>query len=243
MNAEAMTPYGLALLAYFEGQIAAEMVIRRDDGVEVTLPARHYYREEKEFTRLEAAALDECSGSVLDIGAGTGLHSLVLQSRGFEVTAIDISTQAVMIMLQRGVRVAQQADIFNYRGGQFDTLTMIGHGIGIVEDLRGLDRFLAHAHELIHGEGQILLDSLDASRTQDAKNLAYHDANQRAGRYLGEIRMQIEFQGKAGPYCGWLHVDSQTLAEHAARAGWASTTFLEQENGEYLARLTPHFAR
>jgi hypothetical protein len=49
--------------------------------------------------------------------------------------------------------------------------------------------------------------------------------------------MQIEFAGVRGPFCGWLHVDRQTLAEHAARAGWTCETVLEQESGDYLARL------
>jgi SAM-dependent methyltransferase len=242
MNPEAMAPYGLALLAYFEGRSAAEVVIRRDDGVEERLPMSPSFRAPADFTPIEAAALERCRGHVLDVGAGSGLHSLALQSRGLTVTAIDIDPQAVAIMAQRGVRVADQADVFEYRGGRFDTLVLLGHGIGFVEDLEGLDRFLAHAHGLLRSDGQMLLHSLDVSRSRDAKHLAYHDANRRAGRYIGEIRMQLEFQGRRGPFFGWLHVDPRTLADHADRTGWSCETVLAQESGEYLARLVPRRA-
>jgi 2-polyprenyl-3-methyl-5-hydroxy-6-metoxy-1,4-benzoquinol methylase len=232
-----MAPYGLALLAYVQGQTDAELLIRRDDGVEEPLPARHYFRASTAFSPLETAALDRCRGHVLDSGAGTGLHSLVLQERGLAVTAIDVCAQAVDIMRRRGVRDALRADVFAYRGGPFDTLLMLGHGIGMVETLEGLDRFLAHARGLLRAGGQLLLDSMDVTRTRDPRHLAYHEANRRAGRYAGEIRMQMEFGGVRGPFCGWLHVDAQTLASHANAAGWGCETVLDAGTGEYLAQL------
>jgi hypothetical protein len=81
------------------------------------------------------------------------------------------------------------------------------------------------------------LDSLDVRVTDDPSNLAYQRANQQAGRYIGEIRMQFEYQGHKGPYCGWLHIDSVTLKEHAANAGWKCEVITEDENGNYLAQL------
>jgi len=196
---EAMTPYGLALVEYFERRTSAAVTIRRDDGVEASLPVRHYFREPSEFTPIEVAALDHCCGEVLDVGAGAGIHSLALQSRSLPVTAIDISPQAVAIMLRRGVRVAHRADIFDCRGGPFDTLVLLGHGIAMVEDLAGLDAFLVHARELTRAGGQILLDLLDVGRSREAANLAYHEANRRAGRYIGEIRLQVEVHTIAPP--------------------------------------------
>jgi 2-polyprenyl-3-methyl-5-hydroxy-6-metoxy-1,4-benzoquinol methylase len=104
MDPNAMTPHGLALVAYFQGDSTAQLIIRRDDGVEDLLPVSHFFRSPPEFSPIEVAALKRCQGHVLDIGAGTGLHSLVLQSKGLTVTAIDISPEAVEIMVQRGVR-------------------------------------------------------------------------------------------------------------------------------------------
>jgi len=237
MNSAAMTPYGLALVAYFEGKTDVELVIRRDDGIEAPLPARHFFRPEAEFSPIEWGAVEHCRGHVLDIGAGAGLHSLALQARGLPVTAIDISPEAVDIMLRRGVRTARRADVFEYRGGPFDTLVMLGHGIGMVEDLAGLRRFLTHARELVKPTGQLLVDSLDVSRSRKPEDLAYQEARRKAGRYRGEIVMRMEFGDTKGPFCGWLHVDPETLEDHAMQTGWTCETILEFADGEYLARL------
>ena len=102
----------------------------------------------------------------------------------------------------------------------------------------GLDRFLAHAHRSLSETGQVLLDSLDVRITDDPGNLAYHEANRQAGRYLGEIRIQSEFRGERGPFGGWLQVDAETLRAHAELAGWHAEVVHREESGDYLARLT-----
>jgi SAM-dependent methyltransferase len=238
MDPNALIPHGLAMLGYFQGNSAAQLIVRRDDGVEHSVPVSHFFRPPAEFSPIELAALERCKGHVLDIGAGTGLHSVVMQSRGRMVTAIDLSPQAVEIMVKRGMRDVHCADVFRYRGGPFDTLLMLGHGIGLVEDLPGLKRFLARAHQLTRSDGQLLVDSLDVRQTDDPRNLAYHEANRRAGHYVGATRLQFEYEGQSGPYCGWLHVDPETLRQQAEQAGWECEIILEQESGDYLARLT-----
>lgn len=240
MDPAAMIPHGRALLAYSNGEVDARLTIRREDGLEVSLPVSHFFRSPAEFTPIEIQALERCQGHILDVGAGTGLHSLVLASRGHAVTAIDISPRAVEIMAARGVGDARCADVFDFQGGPFDTLLMLGHGIGIVEDLPGLDRFLEHARGLTRVGGLLLLDSLDARRTDDPAHLAYQEANRTAGRYLGATRVQFEYTGEAGPYCGWLHIDPSTLREHSEVAGWSCEILLEEESGDYLACLTCH---
>ena len=238
LEMKAMEPQGLALLAYFEGDRDSELVIHRDDGVDDPMRVSHFFRDPSEFTAVEKAAIDRCSGHVLDVGAGTGLHSLVLQQRGLAVTAIDIAPQAVTIMTLRGVKDARCVDIFELEDGPFDTMLLMGHGIGMVETIAGLDRFLAHVHGLVTAAGQVLLDSQDARLTDNANHLAYHEANRRAGRYFGEVRLQLGFQGQRGSPCGWLHVDAETLQERAAAAAWKTEVIFQEETGHYLARLT-----
>ena len=43
MNKNAMEPFGQALLAYHAGDTTANLIIRRDDGMESTLPVGHFF--------------------------------------------------------------------------------------------------------------------------------------------------------------------------------------------------------
>jgi SAM-dependent methyltransferase len=233
-----MDPYGSALQDFLDGDTSVQIAIRRDDGYDSLVPIAVFFRKEADFSPLENAALDLCRGTVLDIGAGTGCHTLALQRRGLHVTAIDISPQAVAVTTARGAADARRTDVFDLRGERFDTLLMLMHGIGMVETLEGLDRFLRHARTLITPDGRLVFDSLDVRRTDDAQHLAYQEANRKAGRYFGEIRIQFEYKGKPGPLFGWLHVDPQTLADRAGKAGWRCRVATEQEDGNYLAELT-----
>lgn len=238
MDPEAMLPFGSALLAFIEGDRGATFTLRRDDGIGAAIPASFFFREESAFSALERAALELCRGSVLDAGAGSGLHTLVLQERKHSVTAIDICPQAVTIMKRRGVRNVVCSDISGFHGGPFDTVLMMGHGIGMVENLAGLDGFLDQAKRLTSSKGQLLLDSLDVRLTEDEANLAYHRACREAGCYIGEIKMRFEFRELTGPYCGWLHVDPDILKEHAAAAGFRCDVVHSEKDGNYLARLS-----
>jgi len=239
MHPHAMIPYGRALLAYCRGDTQAELIIRREDGLEDRLPMSHFFRAPKQFFPIEQAALDRCRGRVLDVGAGSGLHSLVLQDRGLRVTALDVTELAVDVMDEAGVRDVRCGDIFAFDGGPFDTLLMLGHGIGMVEDLAGLDRFLIHARTLVPPDGQVLVHSHDVRKTTEPRHLTYHDATRRAGRYIGEIRMQFLFENEVGPMCSWLHVDPGTLERHATEGQWACEILMDEKSGDYLARLTP----
>ena len=104
--------------------------------------------------------------------------------------------------------------------------------------LTGLDRFLTRARGLTTEDGQVLLDSLDVTKTDDPSDLAYHEANRKADRYIGEIRMQYEFRGEAGSYFGWLQIDAETLSQHATASGWRCEVMRQEERGDCLARLT-----
>ena len=68
------------------------------------IPVEELFRTEKQMPLLERTALQMATGKILDVGAGSGCHSLTLQEAGKEVHAIDISPLSVEVMKQRGER-------------------------------------------------------------------------------------------------------------------------------------------
>ncbi len=237
INAEAMQPFGAAIADYERGDKNAAVDIVREDGVVEPLAIAAFFRDATAIP-MDKVALDNCRGRVLDVGAGVGIHSLYLQNKDFEVVAMDVSPEACDVMRQRGVKEVYCASFSDFKAEPFDTLLILGRSICMVETLKGLDDFLKKARPLTKLGGQIILNSTDITKTTNPQHLAYHAFVRRAGRYIGEVRLHMEYKGIKAPVTGLLHVDSVTLAEHAKKANWSCEISVQEDNGNYLARLT-----
>lgn len=221
---------GQAIHDHHQGDKGSKLWIYNRYGPREEMPVRTYFRDEDGMPDLEWGALNHCRGTVLDVGAGAGSHSLILQQWGREVTAMDISPLAVDVMTARGVQNAIQADIFTYADKKFDTLLLLMNGIGLAGDLDGMRRFLRHAKTLLNDDGQLLFDSSDVS-------YLYPDGTPE-GDYYGQIWYQYAYKGQRTDWFSWLYVDEQTMLKIAAEEGWNAEVIFEDEYGQYLAQLT-----
>jgi SAM-dependent methyltransferase len=195
------------------------------------MPVDIYFREESEMPDLELKALQLCKGKVLDVGAGVGSHALILQKRGFDVTGMDISAPAVAIMKERGLQKAIEENILHYKGDTYDTLLFMMNGIGLTGTIAGLTSFLKEVKSLLKTGGQLLFDSSDLS-------YLYQEVAFPASGYYGEVSFRYEYKGLKGGWFKWIYVDQQTLKSLAKKQGWIVEIVFEDDQDQYLARLS-----
>ena len=227
-------PLGRALLDYHRGDTSARFVVHSDLWDSEITAAEEYYRPlHLELSEIEQRALSLCRGRVLDLGAGAGRHALELQERGHEVTAVDVSTDAVEVMRRRGVRDARCGDLAAVSGEQFDTLLLLMHGIGLVGTLEGLAAFLDATRSVLGKGGQVLCDSADLALTLPSARSAGED-----GSYLGEVEFRLAYRDFEGRPYPWLFVDPRTLERFAAAAGYDFEVRARGGRGAYLGRLS-----
>jgi 2-polyprenyl-3-methyl-5-hydroxy-6-metoxy-1,4-benzoquinol methylase len=231
---ESWRPLGEAMLDYQRGDKMAQFLVKSSVEADRTVPVSAFYRENALLPMIETHALRHCRGKVLDAGAGSGPHSLVLQKKGYDVTAIDISPQAVEVMQARGVKKAFCSDLFAYEG-KFDTVLMMMNGIGIAASLDGLGILLNHLKNLLAHGGQILFDSTDLSYvTERDRQLASIHTNKQD--YYGTIHYQLFYKNLLGEQYDWLFVDKRSLMQIASAAGLKFELLKEQQE-HYLGRL------
>ncbi len=232
-----LAPYGAALADYAAGDERATILLRSSLGERDELPVSVFFREPDGFFPFESAALEHCEGQVLDVGAGAGVHSLLLQARGFEVTAVDVVPEAVEVMKTRGVDDARLADVFTLDSGSFDTVLMLMNGIGPAGTLDGIERLLNQLDRRLRPGGQILVDSgpPQAKGEPPDPHLVSWPGDQPA--YRGEAWVSLEYKGMRGDLFRELYVDDASFRERAGRAGWRFEV-LFWENASYVARLT-----
>jgi 2-polyprenyl-3-methyl-5-hydroxy-6-metoxy-1,4-benzoquinol methylase len=221
---------GDAIKDYYHQAMKGKLWIHNKYGKKEEMPVDTYFRDEDNMSDLELFALQRCKGTVLDIGAGAGSISLQLQQKNIEVTAIEISPNAVSVMKLRGVKKVVQEDIFQFEGAKFHTLLLLMNGIGLTGNINTLRLFLQHAKKLLHPGGQLLFDSSDVA-------YLYRKETAKPKHYYGEIMYQYEYKKQKSEWFSWLYIDQHLLKTIAAEEGWNCDVLFEDEYDQYLARL------
>ena len=228
-------PFEIAFFDYLDGN-SGNLIVNPDKGDLEEVPVSYFFRNFNQMPEMEKIAIENCTGSVLDIGAGSGCHSLVLQGKLMDVTALEIKEGLIEVMKKQGVRKTILADIMTYNAGTFDTLLMLMNGAGIMGTLDKLGSFLKHARTLLNYGGQIILDSSDLLYLYEEDDGSYRiNMNE---SYYGEIIYQVSYKNVAGEPFRWLFVDFSTLEQIAAEAGFVTDLLFEGDHFDYLVRLT-----
>jgi SAM-dependent methyltransferase len=226
-----MDVFGEALKDQFLNPPAETLWVHNSYDEPEEMPVDIYFRDEREMPQLEIKALELCRGKVLDVGAGVGSHALVLQERGFDVTGMDISGPAVSIMKQRGLKKAIEGNILKYKEDTYDTLLFMMNGIGLTGTIPGLKAFLKDVKSILRPDGQLLFDSSDLS-------YLYQEVPFPINGYYGEVSFRYEYRSVKGNWFKWIYVDQQTLKTIASGLGWNVAIVFEDDQDQYLARLT-----
>lgn len=228
-------PFESAFYNFLKGDSSSSVLVHCNKGEDEIIPISYFFRDYNEMPELEKKALSLCTGKILDIGAGSGIHSLYLESQGMDVTSLDIKPGFVDVMRKRGLSKVIESDIFDYKEGEWDTLLMLMNGIGFTMNFEGLKKFLKQAKELLAPGGQLLLDSSDLLYLYEDEDGGYTiNLND---NYYGEVEYIIEHNGVVGVPFNWLYIDFDNLTMCAEELGFRCDKIFEDDHFNYLARL------
>lgn len=234
MNSK-MDPMGRAIADYWQTKKADRLRVFSPMFEEDEIPLTTLFRKYENMPEIERKALDMAKGKTLDVGAGSGCHSLVLQEKGIDVTAIDISPLSVETMKERGVKKVMEQDFFTLEG-QYDTILMLMNGIGIVGTLGCMPEFFHQLDKILAPGGQVLCDSSDISYVFEDENGMIIIPNEMD--YYGEHTFRMQYKDIVGESFDWLYIDADTLRQRADRCGYVVEVVAEGDHYDYLARIT-----
>ena len=240
MNTEILSadkdPMGAAILDFQKQGKAARLRVLSSMFEEDEMPVTHLFRSVPEMPVLEQKALQLAKGRVLDIGAGSGCHTLALQEKGLAVKAIDISPLSCEAMKLRGVKNAECINLFDdHLGTGFDTILLLMNGTGIAGKIEHLPDLFQRLKALLNPGGQILIDSSDLKYIYENEDGSF-DINLN-GAYYGEVDYQMIYKDVKGDHFDWLYVDFPLLKSIAETCGLHGELVAEGEHYDYLARI------
>ena len=229
-------PMGAAILDYQKSGKAGRLRVLSSMFEEDEMPVKHLFRKVEEMPMLEQKALKLAKGKVLDIGAGSGCHTLALQEKGLEVKAIDISPLSCEAMELRGVKDAECINLFDeHLETGFDTILLLMNGTGIAGKIENLPALFNRLKALLNQGGQILIDSSDLKYIYENEDGSF-DINLN-GAYYGEVDYQMIYKDIKGDSFDWLYVDFPLLKSIAETCGLHGELVAEGEHYDYLARI------
>jgi len=231
---------GTAMLDYLNGNHEENITVKSSITEDDIIPVNYLFRDFDEMPEVEQRALLLCKGRVLDVGAGSGSHSLYLQNRNFNVTGLDISENACVCCKQRGVTDIVNSNFFSYLPDtKFDTLLMMMNGIGFAGSVANLELFFRKAKQLLAPGGQILLDSSDIKYMFDDDDYEIIEIfNSEDEPYYGEVTYLMQYKNTIGKPFRWLFIDPDLLKEKAEQYGFKFIKIIDGSNYDYLARLS-----
>lgn len=229
-------PMGAAIADYWKQGKVARLQVFSSQFDEDEIPVRELFRTTKQMPLLERTALQLATGRVLDVGAGSGCHTLSLQEKGLEVEAIDISPLSVQVMKERGVKNARLINLFDeHFTGNYDTILMLMNGSGIIGKLENMPYFFQKMKLLLNPGGRILMDSSDLRYLFEEEDGSF--SIDLADGYYGEVDFRMKYKDIEGDIFDWLYIDFATLAYYAAESGFKAQLIKEGKHYDYLASL------
>lgn len=229
-------PMGQAIADYHKNGKAAKLRVLSSMFYEDEIPVATLFRSFDQMPLLEQEMIRLTKGRTLDVGAGSGCHSIELKKRGHDVVAIEISELSVNVMRERGVD-ARLVNLFDETFAEkFDTIIMAMNGIGIVGKTEKMEEFFKCAKRLLNPDGQILLDSSDIKYIFEEEDGSM--AINLAAGYYGEVDFNMRYKNIKGDSFDWLYIDFETLSFYANENGFDCEKCLEGEHYDFLARLT-----
>lgn len=237
--------FGKAILDYQTNNSPEDLITETSISEADEMSVAYLFREYKDMPKLEQKALQLAKGKVLDVGCGAGSHALYLQEKGFDVTAIDISKNAIKACELRGLKNCKVSNVLDLDTdtsttlsipNQYDTILLLMNGTGIFGKMNQISKFLQKLKSLLNENGQILLDSSDLIYMYDQDEDGAYEVP--ANGYYGELTFSIQYKGETEDTFDWLYLDYNTLQNAAIANGLKCELIFEGNHFDYLAKLT-----
>jgi SAM-dependent methyltransferase len=175
------------------------------------------------------------SGPVLDLGAGAGRHSLLMQELGFDVTAIDISPAAVDVCRRRGVLDARVADLTDPPADQrWSAVLMMCGNFGLAGGWDETRNLLIRLADICTDDAVVVADSVDPTDTPGQRLITRRATGAERDADEDVVTLRLKYGSLVSPWARLLNVPIVDVEPLVEGTGWHLDRHESQGIDHYL---------
>lgn len=221
---------GTAMVNYFTKNDNSPIRVFINKSEEPEMYPSLFFRTYRSMLKYEKIAIKVSRGKVLDLGCGAGCHSLYLQNKGFDVTAVEVSKKSTRVAKAQGISKLINEDWRNLKLKNFDTVLVLMNGMGLAESPAELKFMFRKLKSFLSQKGSILIDSTDVTYAKADWPMLDSD-------YFGKVQFELKYKGKTQCF-PWLFVDFETAVQTAKSVKLDVEVLERARNGHFLLRLS-----
>jgi SAM-dependent methyltransferase len=229
-------PLGSAIIDFLSGNVSTNIIVESNLTEEEEIPTPYLFRTKEDLPEKEIFALSKVHGRILDVGAGSGVHSIILQQAGQNVVAIDISQKCCDAMKQQGIKEVVCKDFFEYQDAEkFNTILLLMNGFGIAGTLNNLENLLLQCKLLLKPGGVIIGESADILYLFEEEDGSCNiDLN---SNYYGEMSYRMKYKNEVGNWFPWLYISADLLIDEANKLGFERIDIKHGDEDDFIICL------
>lgn len=222
---------GQALWDYHRGDETTPLIVECDRAPDEEMKRSQFFLPFAEMTELDRMALELARGPVLDVGAGAGRHSIALQERGVQATALEADSDCASLCRDRGVEHVENCLWQEYTPGPvFETAVALMNGAGLAGTYANLHAYTDWLNSVLTSGGRVLLDT---------STVTYLPKPRDAARRADEVWFRFRYGALRTEPFSWLFVSRSDLERSLRRAGFIHVqTLMVEYQGRALVSAT-----
>jgi len=220
---EEQDAFGKALLDYLDGRGDRQLILEADDGSSApAMPPAWFFQTSDEWYSWEKKALAALKGPILDLGCGAGRVSLYLQEKGLDVTALDVSPNAVEVCRRRGIRDVRLGDLRNPpKDKRWKSILMLCGNLGLAGGWSESRDLLAKLAKISTEDAILIGDTVDPTITDDPDEIEYQRKQVETGHYIGQVRLRLGYGEIISPWWEQSNFAIRDIPSLVEGTGWS----------------------
>lgn len=215
--------FGKALLDHLDGREGRRLILETEDGTSTpAMGPAWFFQNSDEWYPWEKNTLDSLNGPVLDLGCGAGRASLYLQEKGLDVTALDVSPNAVEVCRRRGIRDVRLGDLRDPpRDKRWQSILMLCGNLGLAGGWDETRKLFSQLASISTEDAVLVGDTVDPTITDAPDEIEYQHRQKEAGRYAGQIRLQLRYGEVISPWWVQSNFAIRDIPRLVMGTGWS----------------------